>query len=73
MVRFDAQRLPPGPLYPERADLAAVWVDLAAVFVHPADTPHQVVPDGLDLTARVPGMLERDSWRRSGSDNPRGS
>ena len=66
-MTFGVPRLPAGSLYPEPGPVVSVWVDLAAVFVHPASAPRTVVPDGLDLTAKAKGMLDPRSWRRAGS------
>ena len=40
----------------------AVWIDLDVAFPLPPDHRRRVIPDGLELTGRVPGMLKR--WVR---------
>jgi hypothetical protein len=37
--------------------LKPVWVRLDAVCVRAPDAPHRVIPDGLDMTGEVPGLL----------------
>jgi hypothetical protein len=48
---------------PEGPPARPVWVDLEQLCRHDPATAATVI-DGLDLTGRAPGMLQR--WRRSG-------
>lgn len=41
----------------------AVWVRLDYICIRPDAAPHKVVPDGLDMTGAVPGLLRR--WHRT--------
>lgn len=52
----------PGP-HPLPPQLRAVWVNLDKICIRPNNEPSRVVPDGLDMTGQVRGLLRE--WHRT--------
>lgn len=63
MSFFDPPKLPEGDPHPERPPLTPVWVVLDAICVRVPGSPSHVVPDGLDMTGQVRGLLR--SWHKT--------
>lgn len=60
---WEVPPLPPGPVHTEPARLTPVWVQLDALNVRVPGQPSHFVPDGLDMTGQVAGLLS--GWHRT--------